>query len=371
MLYPIMPLYLKSIGFSVFLIGLLEGIAEATAGLSKGYFGRWSDERASRLPFIQAGYALSTISKPMMAVFSWPLWIFFARTLDRFGKGIRTGARDALLSDEATPETKGGVFGFHRAMDTLGAAIGPSLALLYLYFYPENYIALFYIAFIPGSLAVLASFLLKEKKREVDGTSKRIPLSAVYSYWKTSPSSYKTIVGGLLAFALFNSSDIFILLRAKEAGFSDSVLIGMYIFYNLIYALFAYPLGRLSDKLGLRNVFIIGLVLFALTYILLIQDGNIWLYGVAIFIYGIYAAATYGISKAWISNITPKEETAAAIGTYSGFQSVCAMIASTLAGFIWYKFGSTPTFILTAAASIGVAIYFLTRASNRNAVEMH
>ena len=115
MLYPIMPIYLKSIGFSIVLIGLLEGIAEATAGISKGYFGKLSDVSGKRKPFVQLGYALSAISKPMMAMFIFPLWIFLSRTLDRFGKGIRTGARDAMLSDEATPETKGKIFGFHRS----------------------------------------------------------------------------------------------------------------------------------------------------------------------------------------------------------------------------------------------------------------
>jgi len=139
MLYPIMPIYLKSIGFSIVTIGILEGFAEAIAGLSKGYFGKLSDNLGRRVPFVQVGYALSSISKPMMAVFTYPLWIFFARTIDRIGKGIRTGARDAILSDEATPETKGKVFGFHRSMDTLGAAIGPTFALIYLIYHPQDY----------------------------------------------------------------------------------------------------------------------------------------------------------------------------------------------------------------------------------------
>jgi sugar phosphate permease len=125
MLYPVMPVFLRSIGFSFVLIGLLEGFAEATAGLSKGYFGNLSDKTGRRVPFVRFGYMLSAISKPLMAVFSWAWWIFLARTTDRLGKGIRTSARDALLSDETTPENKGKVFGFHRAFDTLGAAIGP------------------------------------------------------------------------------------------------------------------------------------------------------------------------------------------------------------------------------------------------------
>jgi sugar phosphate permease len=146
------------IGFSIVLIGVLEGFAEALAGLSKGYFGKLSDNSGKRIPFVQLGYTLSTISKPMMAVFTFPLWIFFARAIDRFGKGIRTGARDAILSDEATSENKGKIFGFHRSMDTFGAVLGPAIALVYLYFYPQDYKTFFYVAFIPGLLAVLASF---------------------------------------------------------------------------------------------------------------------------------------------------------------------------------------------------------------------
>ncbi|MCB0562614.1 MAG: MFS transporter, partial [Phaeodactylibacter sp.] len=140
MLYPIMPLYLQSIGFSVLLIGILEGIAEATAGLSKGFFGRLSDVRGRRLPFVRLGYFLSAISKPLMVIITRHWWVFLARTLDRLGKGVRTGARDALLSDEATPASKGAVFGFHRSMDTLGAAVGPVIALLFLHFYPGAYV---------------------------------------------------------------------------------------------------------------------------------------------------------------------------------------------------------------------------------------
>ena len=158
-----MPIYLKSIGFSIVLIGVLEGFAEAITGISKGYFGNVSDTKGKRLPFVQIGYAFSAIAKPMMALFVYPLWVFFARTTDKLGKGVRTAARDALLSDEATTETKGQVFGFHRAMDTLGAAIGPFLALIYLAFYPNDYKTLFFLAFFPGVLAIIFTLLIKEK----------------------------------------------------------------------------------------------------------------------------------------------------------------------------------------------------------------
>ncbi len=228
MLYPIMPIYLKTIGFSVVLIGILEGVAEATTGFSKGYFGKLSDTSGRRVPFVQIGYAFSAISKPMMAVFVYPLWIFFARTIDRFGKGIRTGARDAILSDEATSQTKGKVFGFHRSMDTLGAVIGPLFALIYLYYYPSDYKTLFYIAFVPGLFSVLATFFLKEKKKATVKPKTSVSFFSFLHYWKESPTAYRKLVGGLLVFTLFNSSDVFLLLKAKEAGLDDTAVIGVY-----------------------------------------------------------------------------------------------------------------------------------------------
>ena len=241
------------------LIGVLEGFAEAIAGLSKGYFGKRSDTMQRRVPFVQLGYSLSAISKPIMALFTYPLWVFFARTLDRVGKGIRTGARDALLSAEATPETKGRVFGFHRSMDTLGAVLGPTIALVYLYFYPERYQQLFYIAFVPGILAIGASLFLKENTSSIAVKKDRPTFFSFLKYWKQSSVSYRKLVIGLLAFALFNSSDVFLLLKAKQSGLSDSMVIGIYIFYNLIYALAAFPMGIIADKVGLKKIFIIGM----------------------------------------------------------------------------------------------------------------
>ena len=360
MLYPIMPIYLKSIGFSIVLIGILEGVAEATAGLSKGYFGKLSDASGKRVPFVQMGYAFSAISKPMMALFTFPLWIFFARTIDRFGKGIRTGARDAILSDEATAATKGKVFGFHRSMDTLGAVIGPALALLYLYFYPQNYKTLFLIAFIPGIAAVLSSFYLRERKRIEPKQKVKTGFFSFLHYWKESPATYRKVVTGLLIFTLFNSSDVFLLLQAKQSGLDDTLVIGIYIFYNLVYALFAFPMGILADKVGLKTIFIMGLLLFAAVYFGMALNTNLYFFFFLFFLYGIYASATEGIFKAWISNISSKQDTATAIGTFSGLQSICTMLASSITGLIWFQFGATTAFTLTAIVTLIVAAYFLT-----------
>lgn len=359
MLYPIMPVYLKAIGFSIVLIGILEGVAEATAGLSKGYFGKLSDNSGKRVPFVQIGYAFSAISKPIIGFFVYPLWIFFARTIDRFGKGIRTGARDAILSDEATPSTKGKVFGFHRAMDTAGAVIGPAFALAYLYYHPQQYKTLFYIAFIPGILAVVASFCLKDKRQATAKEKTITSFFSFFNYWKQSPAAYRKLVIGLLAFTLFNSSDVFLLLKIKQSGLSDTSVIGVYIFYNLIYALFAFPMGIVADNIGLKKIFITGLTLFACVYFGMSANENIYIFFALFFLYGVYAAATEGISKAWISNITEKKDTATAIGTYSGFQSICTMLASSLAGFVWFQFGASATFIVTGVAIVFIIPYFL------------
>jgi MFS family permease len=359
MLYPILPIYLQSIGFSILLIGILEGIAEATAGLSKGYFGQLSDSKAKRAPFVQIGYLLSAISKPMMAFFVFPIWILFARTVDRLGKGIRTGARDAMLSEECTPATKGKIFGFHRSMDTLGAVLGPAFALLYLYFYPEDYINLFYIAFIPGLLAVASAFLLKDKTRMLP-KKKKLSFLSFLRYWKESPATYRKVVLGLLFFTLFNSSDVFLLLKAKEAGLDDTMVIGVYIFYNLIYAFLAFPLGSLADKIGLKKMFLIGLCVFSLVYFGMATTSNLYIIIALFFGYGMYAAATEGVSKAWISNIVKDENTATAIGTYAAFQSIGSMVASTGAGLLWFYFGASVTFFATAIATLIVIIYFVT-----------
>lgn len=367
MLYPIMPIYLKEIGFSIVLIGILEGFAEAIAGLSKGYFGKLSDNSGKRAPFVQIGYAFSAISKPLIALFVYPLWVFMCRTIDRVGKGVRTGARDALLSDEATPETKAKVFGFHRSMDTTGAVLGPAFALVYLYYYPKDYQNLFFIAFIPGILAVLATLFLKDKKAENQVSSSNekpkekipTPFFSFLDYWKQSPESYRKLVIGLLAFTLFNSSDVFLLLKAKDAGIDDTYIIGIYIFYNLIYALFAFPIGILADKVGFKKMMLLGFSIFAIVYFGMSFTNDIYVFIALFFLYGIYAAATEGISKAWISNISDKKDVATAIGSYSGFQSVFSMLASSLAGLIWYNFGAMATFLVSAIATLCVIFYMI------------
>jgi MFS family permease len=356
LLYPIVPIYLKEIGFSVLLIGILEGVAEFTVGLSKGYFGKRSDETGLRLPFVKWGYFLSALSKPMMAFFAYPLWIFFVRSTDRLGKGMRGAARDALLSQQATKETKARIFGFHRSLDTVGAVIGPILALLFLSFFPGEYKTMFLLAFIPGMVAVLLIFLLKEKKLPAPGYPKGNFFS-YFSYWKTATTQYRKLISGLLIFAIANSSDVFLLLKAKEITQSDTLTISAYIFYNLVYAASSYPAGILADKIGLKRVILAGLVLFAIVYGGFIWNSSIVGVFVLFFLYGLYAAFTEGVVKSWISNIAPNTETGTAIGFYTSAQSICALLASSIAGLLWSGFNSSATFIFSTGLTIIAFVY--------------
>jgi MFS family permease len=348
MLYPIMPLYLQSIQFSVVFIGVLEGVAEAIAGISKGYFGKLSDAKGLRVPFIRWGYGLSAISKPMMAVFTHPLWVLLARSTDRIGKGIRTGARDAMLSDEATPQTKARIFGFHRSMDTLGAVIGPVMALLFLYYKPGNYVMLI--------LAIILTGILKDKKTKPIQTTPTRFLSFL-QYWRTSPAAYRKLLIGLLLFTLCNSSDVFLLLKMKEAGISDTITISIYIFYNCIYALFAYPIGILADKIGMKKVLVSGIILFSIVYVSMAMMQSLGWFIIAFLLYGIYAAATEGIAKAWITNIAAKQDKATAIGTYTALQSICTLLASSITGIVWYRYGATAALSATAVIAFVAAMY--------------
>ncbi|WP_460623728.1 MFS transporter [Hymenobacter tenuis] len=356
MLYPVMPLYLQSIGFSVVYIGLLEGVAEAVAGLSKGYFGQWSDRLGRRVPFVQWGYGLSALSKPMLAVLATPAWVLLARTVDRLGKGLRTGARDALLSDETTPTDRGKVFGFHRSMDTLGAVLGPLAALGWLAAHPAAYRPLFLWAFVPGVLAVLISLLLRER-RTIPSGRPVVPFWASFSYWRQASPAYRRVVGGLVLFALFNSSDAFLLLLARQRGLSSPQVIGLYILYNIVYVLSAWPLGHLSDRLGPRKLLTGGLVVFAGVYggMALAHDG--WVFGLLFACYGLYAAATEGVGKAWISTLCAPSDTGAALGTLGGLSSLAALGASAGAGLLWQWQGAGLTFGLAAAVALGVAGY--------------
>lgn len=350
-----MPLYLKSIGMGALYIGVLEGVADAVAGISKSYFGKLSDISGRRLPFVWFGYVLSSFSKAGIGLFLHPAWVLLTRSADRLGKGVRTASRDALLSSEATPQTKGAVFGFHRSVDTLGAFVGPILALIYLHYYPGEYRKLFLYALIPALFLVTSLAFVKEKPVEKKIENGNLFWSSL-TYWKIATPEYKRILILIITFTLMNSSDMFLILKARESGLSDVQTISLYIFYNLIYALSSYKMGTLSDRIGTKKVFLLGLGFFIITYIGMAFNTRLEIFYFLFIFYGLFAAATEGITKAWVSNLCEKVDLATALGFQSTTQSIAAMLASFIAGLIWMTWGAPATFLFSALGAALVAI---------------
>jgi len=348
MLYPITPIFQTTVlGSSMTLVGVIEGIAEVTAGLLKGYFGNLSDKVGKRSVFVMIGYSISAIAKPLPGIFQNIPTVLFSRVSDRIGKGVRTAPRDALLASYSDGNS-GAVFGFHRAMDTLGAAIGPAVALILLNIYPNNFQLIFLVAFFPSAIAVLFTILVKDKQNSANVTSKNNYLG----FWKSAPTEYKKILILITTFSFVNSSDVFLILKSNDISNSSSVAIFGYVFYNLIYAAASYPLGGLSDKFGKQKVFTFGLIIFSVVYFGFAFLDNINLIWILFGLYGIYAAATEGISKAWISDLIPDEQRGSAIGLLTMLSSFSIMHGSFFTGVLWDKFGSQIPFFFSAIISL-------------------
>jgi MFS family permease len=357
MLYPVMPIYLKEIGFSVLFIGILEGLAEATSSFTKGYFGLRSDETGKRKPFVFWGYFISAVSKPLLVVYQAVGWVFLFRTSDRIGKGLRTSARDAILADESSPENRGRVFGFHRALDTLGAVLGPLLALLYLKSFPGAYKDLFLFSAIPALIGTFAILLVTVRQLEAKKQVIKTGFFSFLKYRKLAPEAYKRTLAPMLLFALANSSDTFILLAMKAKGLADTEIIVMYILYNISYAAFAYPMGRLADRIGMKQTYILGLLFFAAAYIGFAFSQSYIHFSGLMLIYGLYAAATEGVSKAWISKLANPNEKATALGYFASMSSLCTLCASIITGLIWGQGSLMWALLFSAALSLCAALW--------------
>ena len=361
MVYPIVPIFLSSVlKVSTPIIGIIEGIAEATASIGKFIFGYLSDKIGSRKPFVSSGYGLSSISKIFLGLAqTWPL-VLFARFIDRLGKGIRTGARDSLLLQNTTKKNKGFIFGYHRAFDSAGAVLGPIIGLILIYFFKENLRFVFYFAAIPGTIGVLLLiFFVKEKVRsriflfplepprshEVQSRKKIQNLHFLENFsliWKNKKLLLFFVAS--IIFSLGNSSDAFLILRAKNLGMTTLLTVLTYIVYNLSQTLLATPMGKLADKIGAKKVFEGGLLVFALVYFFFgfIKDPIfIWL----LFpIYGVYIAATDGVSKAYVAEFITERESGSYFGLYQSAISISAFFASWMAGILWYKISPATTF---------------------------
>jgi len=357
MLYPVTPIFLTSVlGSSMAVVGLIEGIAEVTSGLLKGYFGILSDKLGKRSIFVVLGYGVSALSKPLPGIFQNIPVVLSSRVSDRIGKGIRTAPRDALLASYSNGNS-GAVFGFHRAMDTFGAALGPVVALLLLNFYPNNFQLIFLAAFIPSVIAVIFTLMVKDNTTSSNMKSKKSYLE----FWRSAPKEYKRVLILLTIFSLVNSSDVFLILKSQDITHSNSLAIFGYVFYNIIYAASSFPLGSLADKFGKRNVFSAGLMIFSLVYFGFAFLSNINLMWILFSLYGIYAASTEGVSKAWISDLIPDEQRGSAIGLLTMLSGFAVMLGSFFTGVLWDQFGSYLPFLISASISLVIAIFILIR----------
>ncbi len=345
MLYPIVPLFLTLVlGAPMVIVGLIEGAAESTASILKVVSGWYSDKTTKRKPFVVAGYSISAISKPLMALaYGWPL-VLVARLMDRTGKGLRTSARDALIADSSDAAHRGRSFGLHRSMDTIGAVAGPLIALGILYLSGDNYRLVFLAAFIPGLLSILlVTFFVSERRRPV---TERISFK-ISDFGR----DYKVFLLITAIFALGNSSNVFLILRAENLGFSFYMVILSYVLFNIVSSLGAFPLGTLSDRWGRRNIMSAGFIVFGIVYFgfaWVQQSIYIWLLFI---IYGLYEALTEGIGKAYVVDLVPSDKRATALGIYHGASGFMMLFASIIAGLLWDILGPSAPFIYGGAAA--------------------
>lgn len=360
MVYPIIPLYLAAMAIPVAYIGLIEGFANAVTGLSQGWFGYWSDRIGKPQRFVQLGYGISAISKPMLAAFPGVVgWLLGARALDRLGKAIRSAPRDAILANDSDPKDRGKVFGFHRSLDTFGATLGPIIAVLLLWLLSGNYTWLFLIAAIPGFISLFLTLRVKPGKRAPKELKQRPPgFKAFKAFIVEAPPAYKRILIGYVLIGLVNSSDFFLLLRAQELGLSAVAVVGIYILYNFVYALAALPIGAISDKFGFRKMYIVGLLVFAGVYGALSNELSVIALIAVFAVYGIFTATNDATSKAWLSKHLKPENQATGIGLYLTLNALAFLIATAGTGILWQYAGSSVTFAVISLLSVVSIVYF-------------
>ena len=364
MVYPILPIYLVTkLGASPTILGLIEGIAESLASLLKVFSGYLSDKIKLRKVFTIFGYASSTVGKFILYISTSWLYVLAARIVDRFGKGIRTAPRDALIADSAKDKEKGAAFGLHRAMDTLGATIGVLGAYIFLTNYKGDFKNIFLFSLIPASLGLIFLFLVKEKKRERDAPITKIQFSRSAikldaGQWRGLDKRLKLFLIFTVIFTLGNSSNQFLLLRAKNLGSPLPKIILFYLVYNVVYALVSYPAARLSDKIGRKKLLVLGYFFYGIVYLGFAVNQSLSFYWFLFGAYGLYIGFTEGVEKALIVDIAPNNLRATAIGLHATLVGIGLLPASILAGVLWKFFGAAIPFyfggIMGIISSIGL-----------------
>ena len=345
LLYPLLPIYLTVVlGAPPSVVGAIEGAAEGAASVTKLAVGPLGDRFAKR-PLIATGYSMAALGKVIVAVAgAWP-GVLAGRVVDRLGKGVRGAPRDALLVEGIESSARGRVFGFHRTADTLGAVVGPLLGLAGYELLDHRIAPLLYIAIVPAVLSVLLIVLVREKPRTSPRPARQPILSGISEGLRDLPRRFWRVTAVVVGFGLVNFPDALLLLRLNEIGFGVAAVILAYVTYNLVYALGSYPAGLLADRLPRSAVFGVGLAFFAIGYIglgLTTDRVTAWLLLGA---YGLFAACTDGVGKAWISSLVGSDRQATAQGVFQGGSGLAILVAGVWAGLLWGADGRLPLLV--------------------------
>lgn len=349
MTYPLIPLFLTStLGATPGIVGIIEGLAESASSLLRVFSGAVSDWFGRRKPLAIGGYSFSSVGKIILVTSSsWP-GVLAARLTDRFGKGIRTAPRDALIAESSDPNSRGAAFGLHRFLDTLGAAIGVLLAYFFLLAYHGDYRTVFLYSLIPALAGVAILFAV----RETGGRTSPQQGNRLTFRWSALDKRLRAFLLVTFVFALGNSSNQFLLLRAQDRGFQPQTILLLYLAYNLVYALVSYPAGRLSDRVGRRTLLVTGYLAYGLVYFgfaLAQNQSTIW----ALFsLYGIYIGFTEGVEKALVADIAPPDQKATLIGLHATLVGIGLLPASFLAGLLWDIYGAQAPFYFGSAMGL-------------------
>ncbi|HHY94263.1 MAG TPA: MFS transporter [Firmicutes bacterium] len=344
MVYPLLPLFLTTtLGATPAIVGIIEGLAESLASILKVFSGAISDRVGRRKPLAIGGYGFSAVGKLFLVVASSWGGVLLGRLADRFGKGVRTAPRDALIAESAQEGKRGAAFGLHRLMDTLGAATGVLLAYYFLTAYRGDYRLVFVYSLIPAVLGVMCLFLIRER-RPVSAATRRLSLD-----WRGLDPRLRAFLVVVFLFTLGNSSNQFLLLRAQNLGFAPATVILLYLVYNLVYSLVSYPAGRLSDRIGHRTLLVVGYLVYGLVYLgfAVVHSASSvwWLFA----IYGIHIGFTEGVEKALVADIAPPEQKATLIGLHATLVGIGLLPASALAGLLWNLWGASAPFYFGGA----------------------